>query len=139
MDFQIDPIELVRVLRQLKLNSRANGKHIWFEADKYNEVIFSGTKDFIKVKTQVIGSGRIRVNSVELARLKDSLKLTDEKVEFITEDPYLVIKQGSFVFKFNYLTEWLNEQRKQIIKESKQTAKEWNKVNQQLKVYGKIV
>jgi len=132
MFFQIDPIILIKVLTQLKPAQKGSGKHTWIESSKYNEVNFCNLKENITIKTQVIGSGKIRVNSIDLTNLKQSLKF-EGIVEFTTEDPFLLIKQGTFLLKFNYLTEWLEEQRKQVIKDRKQLDKELTKVNKQLK------
>ena len=132
MIFQIDPINLIKVLTKLKSAQKASGRHTWIETNKYNEVNFCNLKENITIQTQVIRSGKIRVNSSELAYLKNSLKF-EGIVEFLTEDPYLLIKQGTFLLKFNYLTEFLEEQRKQIIKDRKLADKELTKLNKQLK------
>jgi len=132
MIFQIDPINLIKVLTQLKPAQKGSGKHTWIETNKYNEVNFCNLKENITIQTQVIGSGKVRINSSEISHLKNSLKF-EETVEFTTEDPYLSIKQGTFLLKFNYLTEYLEEQRKQIIKERKLADKELARLNKQLK------
>ena len=132
MIFQIDPIILIKVLSQLKPALRASGRHTWIETSKYNEVVFCNLKENITIQTQVIESGKIRINSLDVANLKASLKF-EGIVEFATEEPYLLIKQGTFQLKFNYLTEWLEEQRKQVIKDRKQLDKELTKVNKQIK------
>ena len=132
MIFQIEPIILIKVLTQLKPAQKGSGKHTWIETNKYNEVNFCNLKENITIQTQVIQSGKIRINSSELAYLKNSLKF-EGIVEFATEDPYLLIKQGTFMLKFNYLTEFLEEQRKQIIKDRKLADKELTSLNKQLK------
>ena len=132
MHFYIDPIELIRILKKLSLKNRSAGKHVWIDTDKYNEVSFRNSNKAVTINTQVVISGRIRINTSDLLGLLDSIKFTD-KVQFITEDPFLLIKQGSFTLKFDYLTQWLQEQRLAIIVEQKRLAKEQTKINKQLR------
>ena len=132
MHFYIDPIELMRILKKLCLRQKAAGQYVWVDSDKYNEVSFKNAKVAITIKTQVILSGRIRINKENLIGLETCMKFTD-RIEFITEDPFLLIKQEGSLTKFDYQTQWLLEQRTEIKKEQKRLAKEQTKINKQLR------